>query len=321
VTVIVSALQAADQIRDCILSLLALDYPRDRHEIVVVDAGSTDDTQAIVRRYPVRLVESARRNISVARNAGIQAAQGDILAFTDTDCVVSAGWLRALVTGFESPDVGAVAGGIVPYPPRTSVELYAARRRSHSQVRPLAHPVRPFALTPNVAFSRDVFRSIGGFDARFPGGGWEDADLCWRLRRETRLRLTYCARAVVFHRYRTTPREFFGQHFRYGHGLGLLLRKYRGELENEADWAGAPRMAGALGTASLKLARAAISAAVGRGAPHALAFAWFDLLREAGQRSGFLRAQLSHVASRRSAMPEPASAGDTLDLPISGRHG
>jgi GT2 family glycosyltransferase len=290
VSVVVPALDAADQAADCVRSLLAVDYPRDRREIVIVDAGSGDGTRDIVRKLPVRLIETTGRNISRARNAGIEASRGEIVAFTDTDCVASAGWLKALVPGFWRADVGAVAGNIIPFPPRTAVERYAARRRSHSQTRPLAHPRHPFAMTPNVAFRRETFDRVGLFDPQFPGGGWEDADFCWRLHRETSLGISYAPQAVVFHRYRATARDFLVQHFRYGYGLGLVLRKYGDELRDEAEWASARRAVRALGSSCWSLARSIAMPSTRAGQPDAVAFCCFDLLREAGQRSGYVTA-------------------------------
>src|SRR5207249_11420507 len=130
-------------------------------------------------------------------------------------------------------------GAILPYPPQTDAERYAARRLSHSQLRPLSHPGRPFAMAPNLALRRQVFCVIGGYDETFPGGGWEGADLCWRLARKTKLSPQAARRAVVFHRYRTTAWSFLIQHYRYGYGLGLLLRKYRAGVP--PAWLAGPR--------------------------------------------------------------------------------
>jgi GT2 family glycosyltransferase len=291
VSVVVPALDAGSQIADCLASLVAARYPSDRREIVIVDVGSSDSTADIVRRHPVRLLVDSRRNISHARNTGIESTQGEILAFTDTDCVVSAGWLEKLVEPFAASDVGVVAGAIVPFPPRTLAERYAARRRSHSQSRPLDHPRHAFAMTPNVAIRREAFRRIGLFDERFPGGGWEDADLCWRLRRRTPLRLAYAPAAVVFHRYRTTIAEFAVQHYRYGYGLGLILRKYGGELQGE--WATALRTARDIGGACWSLIASAAECGLRRGDPADLGFRYLDLVRQVAQRSGYVRAALS----------------------------
>ncbi len=312
VSVIVPACNAAAVIEDCLVSLTRMGYPGERREILVVDNGSSDHTPEVVKRYPVQYVREPQRGVCHARNRGIQVSRGEVLAFTDPDCLVSKGWLHELVQAFKEKDVGGVAGEIIPYPGRTPAERYAARRASHSQRRPMSHPLRPFAMTPNVAFTREVFRQIGLFDTRFPGGGWEDADLCWRLFRGTTFKLGYASKAVVFHRYRTTAKEFFVQHARYGYGLALICEKYRGELS--WGWRQRLRAYRDLAVAARTLAMIMLRRRLGGDEPAELDSAYFDFLRQLGQRSGFILGALSpgrlhrawftlsHRAGRRSGV-------------------
>src|SRR5207244_11867321 len=102
-------------------------------------------------RYGARYVTETEKGVGFARNVGIKASRGEIVAFTDADCTVSTRWLRELAAAFADETVGAVAGAILPYPPQTDAERYAARRLSHSQLRPLSDPDRPFAMMPNLA--------------------------------------------------------------------------------------------------------------------------------------------------------------------------
>jgi len=233
VSVIVTALNNEELMKNCLVSLLQTVYTLERR-FIIVDNGSTDQTAEIIKSFLVQYLYERRRGVSYARNRGIEASIGEIVAFTDPDCVVSTVWLNELVNAFDEQYVGGVAGAIIPYPGQTSAERYAARIRSHTQERPMSHPLPPFAMTPNIAFRREVFQQIGYFDTRFPRGGWEDADLCWRFFRETNLKLKYAPRAVVFHRYRTTAKAFFIQHVRYGYGLAILFTKYNEEIS--WDW-------------------------------------------------------------------------------------
>lgn len=290
VSVVVAVRNGEQELDGCLTSLLRTDYLPDRREILIADFGSTDRTSEVVRRYPVRYLPSSGPGVCHARNRGIEASRGEILAFTDPDCLVSSRWLRELVQGFEREGVGAVGGAILPYPGSTAAERFASRRRSHSQERPLAHPRRPFVLTPNVAFRREVFELIGPFDTRFPGGGWEDADLCWRLARGTGLELAYAPSAVVFHRYRTTAAAFFVQHVRYGYGLAILRRKYRDELSLTLRdrW----RALRELGGATVKLGAALVPGRPEPARRARLETAYFALLRRLGQQVGGVRAAL-----------------------------
>jgi len=90
--------------------LLALDYPRDRLEILVVDNNSTDGTSAIIEKYPVVRLSERKQGGDPARNRAATSARGDIIAFTDADCVVDVNWAREINRTFRDHQVEAVMG-------------------------------------------------------------------------------------------------------------------------------------------------------------------------------------------------------------------
>src|ERR671916_681647 len=111
VSIVVPVLNGERTLRGCLTSLLRVDYPPDRREILVVDNGSTDRTAEIIQSFPVQYLREEQRGCSAARNRGIQASRGELIASTDADCVVSSGWLRELVQAFDEEEgVGGVAG-------------------------------------------------------------------------------------------------------------------------------------------------------------------------------------------------------------------
>lgn len=286
VSVIVPVLNGERTIRDCLVSLRRMDYPSEGRELLVVDNGSTDRTADIIRAFPVRYVWEGRRGIPYARNRGIEASCGQIIAFTDADCVVSTGWLRELVQGFEDEGIGGVEGETVDYLPSTPVERYVARRRTHSyRFRRIGSQVSPYVITANVAFRREVFERIGFFDPRFVGGS--DVDLSWRFFQETDLTLRYNPRAIVFHRHRRTWQGFFSQSVRVGRGIAVLRQKYparlpRGRRQELIAWLGLAR-------SGLEAARAVIRYGVQGGSERELYDTWFTFLRRLGVRAGILR--------------------------------
>ncbi|MFQ4139992.1 glycosyltransferase [Nodosilinea sp. PGN35] len=219
--------------------LLAQQYPGDRVEILLVDNGSGDRTpsllQAAVAAAAARgvclraLPYSAIQSSYAARNAGIAAARGDILAFTDADCQPEPGWLAALVQPFSNPAVGLVAGEINALASHNWLERYADRQGTLSQRNTLNHGFLPYGQTANLAVRAEILGTVGCFRPHLTTGG--DADLCWRIQQGTDWRLVHAADAIVYHRHRDTLDGLRHQWHRYGcsnrylhelHGVDLM---------------------------------------------------------------------------------------------------
>lgn len=229
ITVGVAVFNSARVLPRLLDSLLTQEYPRDQYEIVVADNGSTDVTPALVEQYaargPVRLVWALhRKGPAAARNAIVAAARGEIIAFTDHDCVAHPRWLAEIAAGFAEPTVGCVAGAILPGEQWTPTERYYARRRILGQETVLGHPVLPYAQTANAAFRREVFDLVGKFDEVFVTA--EDADMLWRMQLRTSFRLLYRREAVVWHHHRGSPRGLLRQATGWGMGHALLRKKH-----------------------------------------------------------------------------------------------
>ncbi|MBI4526604.1 MAG: glycosyltransferase [Deltaproteobacteria bacterium] len=289
VSVVVPVWNGEQTIAQCLASLLKMHFPAERREILVVDNGSTDNTAAIVKRFPVRYLTEERRGAPLARNRGIRASQGEIVAFTDADCVVSRGWLQELFRAFDQGDVGGVAGEIFAYPPRTPAELYASRVRHLSPQKYLARPLLPFAVFANLAFRRSVFDQIGLLDEAMLTG--EATDFCTRFFRATSLRLSYAPRAVVFHRHRSTTRGFLGQQWVYGRGHARLYIKYRQEIP--WDWKHSFLAYRDLAKAAGALIRSAGLYGLGKESKQDFYFHYFEFLKKLAERLGFIRQSLA----------------------------
>jgi glycosyltransferase involved in cell wall biosynthesis len=116
VSVVVCTLNRKELLRECLTSLLAVDYPQSRREIIVVDGGSHDGTQEIATEFPqIRFAVEPHFGIAHARNKGAELARGAIVAYTDDDCIVGRSWLKNLVKGFQrSPQIMGVGGPVFP---------------------------------------------------------------------------------------------------------------------------------------------------------------------------------------------------------------
>lgn len=115
VSVVIVTFNRADSLRETLTSMVHQEHRPD--EVIVVDNNSTDHTHEVVQEFvrllSIRYVCEERRGIPYARNAGIEAATKDIIAFIDDDCVADADWLKHLLAPFiRDPNIGAVGGGV-----------------------------------------------------------------------------------------------------------------------------------------------------------------------------------------------------------------
>ncbi len=230
VSVVVPVFNGEATIAACLESLVAQDYPKDRCEMIVVDNNSTDRTAAVAQSYPVRYVREDRIQGSyAARNRGIREAQGDIIAFTDADCVASPQWIQQGVAGFTDASVGGVAGAIQPLPPTTLAQRYATEKGALSQETALrGNSFRPAVYTANAFYRKAVLEQAGLFDPTVKSGG--DADLAWRVQERLRLGIAFCPEAVVHHEHRDTVRALLRQRKNYGYGSVLNYLKHRDQM-------------------------------------------------------------------------------------------
>lgn len=243
VSVIVPIYNGEADLPGLLAGLQGQDYPRDRVDYWLVDNGSRDRTPALLAAAAAQNIQFhalTYRDIQssyAARNAGIQAATGQILAFTDADCQPEPSWLRELVRPFADPTVGLVAGGIHALSSQHWLERYAERQGTLSQTNTLNHSFLPYGQTANLAVRAEVFRQVGLFRPYLTTGG--DADFCWRVQQQTSWQLASAERAVVCHRHRRTLDELRRQWHRYGcsnrylhdlHGVDLMRSLTPGEV-------------------------------------------------------------------------------------------
>ncbi len=202
VSVVVPVLDGEQTIGDCIDSLLRLRYPAERVELLVVDNGSRDGTAAVLQQYGSRIVrlDESTRGPAAARNAGLHAARGEVVALTDADCQVDPDWLTAIVAPLVDPRVGVAGGTIRALPPANEVERFGEVIHDHRQAIEELEP--PYAITMNWASRHAVLEEFGGFDERFRRG--EDVDLSYRVI-QAGYTLTFAPTAVVYHHNEVEP--------------------------------------------------------------------------------------------------------------------
>jgi glycosyltransferase involved in cell wall biosynthesis len=222
VSVVVAARNESKVIAHCLDSLVALEYPRERLEIVVVDNASTDDTRTRVEAYGdrIRLVVEPTRGPAAARNRGVTLATHGRVAFTDADCAVDPRWLLELMPGLDDPAVGVAGGRIGVLHPVNAVSRFGDRVHDHQRAIEEFQP--PYAITMNWASPTSVLREHP-FDESLLRG--EDSDLSLRLH-AAGLRFVYRPAAVVRHRHREHVAGLVREGFQHGFWSVPLLRKH-----------------------------------------------------------------------------------------------
>lgn len=206
----------------------------DPFEVLVVDNGSRDDPAAVVARHPrARLLSEATPSSYAARNTGVAAARGAILAFTDSDCVPAEDWLERAAARLAAEDGPAFLAGRIEVFARdpgepNGVELYELAQGFRQDY--YAEVLR-FGATANVVVARSDFDRAGPFSETLISSG----DLEWGQRADARgVRPTYAADVVVSH----PARDSIGAISRKARRLlagQAQLRRLRGERPHGAE--------------------------------------------------------------------------------------
>jgi glycosyltransferase involved in cell wall biosynthesis len=263
VSVVVCSYNAERTMDQCLASLETLNYPD--YEVIVVNDGSTDRTLEIAERYPYcRIISQPNKGLSVARNVGAEAATGEIVAYTDSDCVADPDWLTYLVGKMEANGLAACGGPNFPPPEDALVPAAVAVSPGGPTHVLISDEVAEHIAGCNMAFRRDVLLQLDGFDPTYRAAG-DDVDICWRLQ-DAGYVIGFSAAATVWHFRRNTVKAYINQQRGYGKAEALVYAKhpFRFNLFGQAKWLG--RIYGDL-SAALLLSRKPViySGVFGRG--------------------------------------------------------
>jgi GT2 family glycosyltransferase len=222
ISVIICTYNGSRSIGDCLDGLLRLEYSN--FEVVVVNDGSTDATAEIVDKYPVRLISTENRGLSSARNVGLEAATGEIVAYLDDDACPDPHWLTYLAATFIDTTHAAVGGSNIPPHGDGPIADCIANAPGGPVHVLLSDQEAEHIPGCNMAFRKAALRAIGGFDPQFRIAG-DDVDVCWRLQKQGST-VGFNPAAVVWHHRRNSVRAYWKQQLNYGKAEALLERKW-----------------------------------------------------------------------------------------------
>lgn len=236
ISVVVCSHNGARTLADCLDGLDKLAYPD--YEVIVVDDGSTDATAAIASEYNVRLFSTENRGLSAARNTGMEAATGEIVAYTDDDARPDTHWLHYLAWSFLTTDHAGIGGPNIAPPGDGPIAACVANAPGGPVHVLLTDEIAEHIPGCNMAFRRESLLDVGGFDPRFRAAG-DDVDLCWRLQ-DKGWTIGFNPAAMVWHHRRNSVRTYWKQQQGYGKAEALLEAKWpnRYNALGHASWSG-----------------------------------------------------------------------------------
>ncbi len=179
ISVVVCTYNGARTLGECLAGLARLEYPD--YDVIVVSDGSTDASAEVAAAAGARVIATERRGLGCARNAGLAAADGEIVAYLDDDATPDPHWLHHLAHAFATTDHACIGGPNTPFPGDGTL----ASCISHVPGGPihvlLDDTEAEHVPGCNMAFRKERLEELGGFDPQFRTAG-DDVDVCWRIR-------------------------------------------------------------------------------------------------------------------------------------------
>jgi glycosyltransferase involved in cell wall biosynthesis len=236
VSVVICAYNAAETLADCLDSLQRLRYPN--YEVIVVNDGSRDATPEIAARYGFKLISVPNGGLGAARNLGLSAATGEIVAYTDADVRVDEDWLSFLVQPLLETDAVGVGGPNVVPPDDDWIAQCVARSPGGPTHVLLSDTVAEHIPGCNMAFRKWALEEVGGFDPTYTKAG-DDVDICWRLQ-ERGYWLAFSPAALVWHHHRNSVKAYWRQQVGYGEGESFLEHRHQEKFNERGQtrWQG-----------------------------------------------------------------------------------
>lgn len=232
VSVIVPAYNAAKIIHNTLSALKKQRYPKELFEVIVVDDGSKDNTAAVAKKMGAVVLVQSNQGAGVARNLGADKARGEIILFTDSDCMPQEDWIESMVEPFKNPEVVGAKGF---YKTKQS-ELVARFAQVEYDIKCnmlKKNRYIDFIDTYSAAYRRDIFLQVGGFDAVYTTASGEDSELSYKLSMKG-YKMVPVPNAFVYHLHPDTISKYLKKKYRNAYWRVVTWEKYPSKIVKDS---------------------------------------------------------------------------------------
>jgi len=226
ISVIVPTYNSEKTIRETIEAVLNQNYPKKKYELIIVDDGSLDKTVGVVKKFrSVGFFKQKHKGAAAARNLGVKKSKGDIILFTDADCVPGKNWIKNMVKPFVDKNVIAVSGTYRTMNNDSLIARFVGLEIDERHRKLQKRKSIDFVGTFSGAYRREIFRKVRGFDESFTTADGEDMEISFRA--EKFGKMVFTDKAFVYHRHPASLSKFLKQKFSRGVWRFFVYRKQK----------------------------------------------------------------------------------------------
>ena len=234
ISVVIPAYNSEKTIDSTIKALLKQNYPKNKYEIIVVDDGSTDKTVDVVSKFPVKLIKLKHKGPANARNVGAKRSKGNIILFTDADCVPDKNWIKNMTEPFKDPQIVGVSGTYKTLNSDKLMARFVGYEIEYRHEKMKKQKYIDFIGTFSAGYRRNIFLKFKGFDTRFKTSSGEDPELSYRIAKSG-LKMVFQKKAFVRHFHPDTIWKYLKQkYYRAVWRNFMYWRKHRDKILSDS---------------------------------------------------------------------------------------